>query len=129
MSNNKTLLGKKLPYVDTFTSTESALNYIVKTINSTFQQEVPPVPSLGVSFTQSYNSGGGSTLISNYTFDHNLNALPTGFLITNNVHPITTGASDSFTLVSWTPTQITVRISINTGGAAAVGSFTILVLR
>lgn len=137
--SNKNILPKKMPYVDQFTSTEDAVNYIVKTLNSSFQpnQSSDSVSSSvsisqidGISFIQSFSSGSGAYL-ADFTFNHNFNSIPSGFLVSDvTCPPIIAGGSVSLFRVSWTTTQITVRIVVDTNtGVGASGSFKILVLR
>ena len=84
----------------------------------------------GIQFSDSFSYPAGVGF-SSYTFNHNFNAIPSGFLILDaTANNFGLDASFSIIRLSWTTTQITVRISINTGVAAASsGTFKILVLR
>ena len=131
---NKPSIKIKLPYASGDSDLLRAFNFMVKTINSSFntqdsvEQLDPKASLLGVEFEQSYSSGSGA-FAGTYTFNHNIGSIPSGFIIIDNVHPAV-GYGDSFTRVSWTTTQITIKISVDTGIAAAFsGSFKILVLR
>lgn len=83
----------------------------------------------GTSFSGSFSYGGGvgST---DYTFTHNFNKIPNGFILLDSTsNNFGAGASLSIIRLSWTVTQITVRLSIDSGVAAATsGTFKILVL-
>lgn len=71
---------------------------------------------------------------STYTLTHNIGSIPSGFIISDLVSSTSAGTSEPvITRVSWTATQIVVRIgSLNAslaGGATLSGTFTIIVLR
>jgi len=86
----------------------------------------------GVIVLQSFSSATGS-LFQTFTINHSLGAVPRGFLITdiNIPNPVVTNALDySIFRISWTDTQIVVRLNIETGTTNAfAGTFSILLLR
>jgi len=90
----------------------------------------------GVEFNQSYSIvvPSGSHSSASYTFNHGFNVVPSAFLVTDITSSATVFLSDPvITRVSWTTTQITVRIgviSIDFGATRTqAGTFKILVLR
>lgn len=129
---NKTFLKVKLPYAKDDTDIKGSLNYIVKTLNSTYLPSESTdsfLSKLGITFSQSY-AAGASPFTSSFTFNHDFGFIPSGFMIIDNTHPANANGADSFTRASWTSTQITITISITTGIVGAFnGSFKILVLR
>lgn len=71
---------------------------------------------------------------STYTLTHNIGSIPSGFIVSDIISSTSATTSDPvITKVSWTATQIVVRIgSLNSslaGGATLSGTFTIIVLR
>lgn len=139
--SSRPLLRVKLPLVDKLTSIEDSLNYVVKELNAavittedviatvTPFNSITSITELGVSFVQSYSSG---TLAfdQNFTFTHNIGSTPSGFLILYNLPTMASTFGDyySFQLVSFTSTQITVKLTGFTNNVAT-GSFRILVMR
>lgn len=83
----------------------------------------------GILFSQSI-SGGAGTFVNNYTFTHNIGSLPSGFIIVDQTcSPFPSAAYMSIVRVSWTTTDITVRVSINIlPSVSFAASFSILVL-
>lgn len=129
---NKTFLKIKLPYAKDDADVKGSLNYIVKTLNSTYLPSEDTnsfLSKLGITFSQSY-SAGASPFTASYTFNHDFGFIPSGFMIIDNVHSANASGADAFTRTSWTSTQITITISITTGIVGAFnGSFKILILR
>lgn len=131
---NKNILPKKLPYVDQFSTVEDCVNYMVKTINSSFVQPVQaevdsmisPITLDGVELTQAWSVGGGGGLVS-LVYNHSLGVVPTKWIIVDHQYS-TPVYGDILTISrsSWTTTQIT--LTINTTQAAS-GNLRILVLR
>jgi hypothetical protein len=135
MSNNN-ILSKKLPYADQFSSTEECLNYMVKTLNSTFKDSPNSSSGIvgleGVSFSQSFSFGVAVSSNSSYTFNHNLGVIPSGFLIIDQECDIRTASGFNMTIsrISWTTTNIVISLTVSSNVAVACnGSFKILVLR
>ena len=139
MSSDRPILLNKVPYADQFDSIEEAFDYMAKTVNaSKYAKEVIKQPlrtdnvSLnGVYITQGFSGPSGS-LFTTFTLNHNLGVVPSGFIVTdiNYTSGSLAAENNSISRVSWTTTQITIRLNITTGtGTAFAGSFKILVLR
>lgn len=129
------ILKTKLPYADERMPIEEAFNYAVKTINSSFTPDVAAAPTsitnLGTSFIQAYSYPAAAGYNQDYTFDHSFGSTPSGFLILVDQPSVPMTSADRasvFQLVSWTTTQIVVRM-IGYTTPALTGSFKILVLR
>ena len=140
MSSNKPILATKIPYADNFTDINEAFNYMVKTINSSFQESSSssvsttsknPISLDGVYVTQSFSAPSGS-LFTTFTIPHSLGVVPSSYIVSDFV--ITSGptATNSYSLfrLAWTTTDITVRLNLTTStGSAFTGSFKLLILR
>lgn len=102
---------------------------IIKQLNQANSTSISILDLGGLQFSGSFSYGGGvgST---DYTFTHNFNKIPNGFILLDSTsNNFGAGASLSIIRLSWTVTQITVRLSIDSGVAAATsGTFKILVL-
>jgi hypothetical protein len=83
----------------------------------------------GVEFSQSWSSAIGLYLNS-FTFTHNLGVVPSKWLIIDStVTNVTAGGVYSIWRSSWTSTQITITISVDTNIVTSTsGTFKILVL-
>lgn len=92
---------------------------------------VNPVSLDGVYVTQTF-TGPSGTLFSDFTIPHGLGVTPSSFIISD--FEINSGPTSAmqYTMVrlSWTASDITVRLNITTGtGTAFTGSFKLLILR
>lgn len=138
--SNRGILNNKMPYIDQMSSTEDVVNYIVKNLNSSYlkdtskvsNQQTSQLLNLGVPISQSW-TGTGTAFQTTFTLNHNLNAIPSGFLIIDNqISSGPTAAGDTINIfrVSWTTTQITVRLTgVFSSAGPFNGTFKILVLR
>lgn len=132
------LLPTKLPYAETADDIVEKYNYMVKTVNSTVTkpavqatQETNVVSLVGVVVSQDFSAPSG-TLFTTFTIAHSLGSIPSGFIVSDFVYSSGALSAEMHSLsrVSWTTSQITVRLNITTGtGTAFSGSFKILVLR
>ena len=102
---------------------------IIKQLNQANNTAISILDLGGMQFSGSFSYGGGIG-ITDYTFSHNFNKVPSGFFVLDSTsNNFGAGASLSVIRLSWTTTQITVRLSIDSGVAAATsGTFKILVL-
>lgn len=136
--SNKNLLSKKIPYINDDMSIVDAFNNMAKILNSTFRDKavINEQGSLslslidGLDFSSSFSSGSGAS-IHDFTFSHNFGSDPSGFLVLDLTSSgIGAGGSISLFRTSWTTTQISVRIIVDTNVAGGhSGSFKIKVLR
>lgn len=137
--SNKPILTSKMPYATSADDIVERYNYLVKTVNSSFVSEQSPtvaqandVISLnGVEVSQSF-SGPSGTLFTTFTIAHSLGSIPSGYIISDYEYSSgsLTAEMHSISRVSWTATDITVRLNVTTGtGTAFGGSFKLLVLR
>lgn len=95
---------------------------------------VSGIDGIKLSGTFTYNIAAGTYGSATVVLTHGIGTLPSGFIITDIVSAASSASTDpQITRVSWTTTEITIRIgSINSSGAAAAtrtGTFTIIVLR
>jgi len=137
--SNSPLLKVKIPYVDDKTDIKEAFNYMAKTINGTFTQSeaviaaeapVDPISLSGKYFSGSF-SGTGPGGLFNATHTHDFSAIPSGFIIVDTTcTQMDSGGSLTIIRTSWTTTQISIRISVDTGNFSGYsGTYRILVLR
>lgn len=137
MSSNP-LLKVKVPYADNAEDLVEKFNYMVKTINSSFVDssqasesgQLTGILNLdGIQLSQSWS--GPAAFVASYTLNHNLGSIPSGWLlIDSTASGLSSGGSYSIYRSSWTTTQITITISVDTNTiASSAGSFKILVLR
>lgn len=127
--SNKPLLTNKLPYADRFTDPEEAINYMVKTLNSSFLPDSSTfsLSDLGNSFTVSYSLAAGN-FITTFTVKHGLSKVPSGFIIVSNtLSNLAAGDYVNFTLDSATSDQIVLKYFGKVTNANT-GKFTALVL-
>lgn len=94
-------------------------------------ESVTPVSLDGAYVTQGFSAPSG-TLFASYTIAHGLGVVPTSFIVSDIAFSSGSLGALSYSLfrLSWTATDITVRLNITTGtGTAFAGSFKLLVLR
>lgn len=82
----------------------------------------------GNDFSDTFSYSGGNQVY-NYTFNHGLGRTPNGFVCSGLQSTASSSSYEHFTfvLLSWTDTQITVKLSYYAGVASSSGSFTIKV--
>ena len=82
----------------------------------------------GNDFTGTFSYTGGNQVY-NFTYNHGLGRTPNGFICSNLSSNAGSSSYEHFTfvLLSWTDTQITVKLSYYAGVASSSGAFTIKV--
>ncbi len=104
----KPLLSYKIPYVGKDVDVTTVLNYMAKVLNSTFRDTpftVSDIPSslIPVFVDFDFSIGHNTTI----TLNHNLNVIPTGWMIIDHTEP---ALDNSFIVrTAWSTTQITLK--------------------
>lgn len=140
--SSKHLLNKKIPLIDDNHTTEDVVNYLVKTINSTFVDGNNSTSSStdfarllgGLNFSQAYSitipGGAPSSITSSYGFTHNFGSLPSGYIVTmvtSNASAL--GIGPVVVLGGWTNTTVTINTIGYGGGLTISGTFNFTLLR
>lgn len=115
----KPLLAYKIPYVGKDIDVTTVLNYMAKVLNSTFRDNVDDLIKTAIENNTDVFVDFSFSLanLGTVTLNHNLNVIPTGWIIIDHTEPNFAGSY--LVRLSWSTTQITVgNFNLNTAGTA-----------